>query len=242
MAHTETWNAAFESSPADGDFIPDGPDKIRDLKLAVRERLAIDHYMDIAGTDADHGEHKKVTFHEPISTPGNVADKAFLYTKDVNSKVELHWEDEDGNEAQLTTEGALNRPTVMSLGTDHTATGEIAIMTMSYTGAFGEALYLDTNGELTKADADAATTMPCVAIALEAGSGSKKVLLRGTIRDDSWAWTVGATAGLIFVDVTAGALTQTAPSGTGDQVQVVGYALSATSMYFNPALVVVEID
>ena len=58
------------------------------------------------------------------------------------------------------------------------------------------------------------------------------------MRDDTWTWTVG---GLIYVSTTTGTLTQTAPSGTGDQVQVVGYATHADRMYFNPSLVLVEV-
>ena len=107
MAYSDTWDSSFEATPAGSDSISVGDDDIRDLKLAVRERMQKDHYWDPAGTDGDHGEHKKVTFHEPISTPANVVDKGFLYTKDVSAKAELHWEDEDGNELQLTSGGKL---------------------------------------------------------------------------------------------------------------------------------------
>lgn len=108
MAYTDTWNAAFEASPADSDNVSEGAERMRDLKVAVSERLDEDHYFDTAGTDADHGEHRKITFHAPISTPSNVANKAFLYSKDVSSKTELHWEDEDGDEVQLTAGGAMS--------------------------------------------------------------------------------------------------------------------------------------
>ena len=60
MAYTDTWNAAFEALPADANDIDEGADRIRDSKLAIRERMEKDHYMAIAGTDADHGEHKWV--------------------------------------------------------------------------------------------------------------------------------------------------------------------------------------
>lgn len=108
MVYSSTWNAAFEAAPADVDDIGDGASEIRELKVAISERLNLDHYLDIAGTDVDHGEHRRVTFNAPISTPANVANKGFLYGKDVGAKIELHWEDEDGNELQLTTAGALN--------------------------------------------------------------------------------------------------------------------------------------
>jgi len=98
---------------------------------------------------------------------------------------------------------------------------------------FGACLHIDTDGNMIEADADAATTMPCVALALETSTGAKKVLMHGFVRDDSWAWTVGGT---IFVSTTTGALTQTIPSGSGDQVQVVGIATHADRIWFAPEL------
>jgi hypothetical protein len=110
MAHTDTWNAAFEALPADSDDVSEGADRIRDLKLAVRERMSMDHYMAIAGTDADHGDHSKVTLRVG-SAPTQVADKGILYSKDVTAKAELFYIDEDGDEIQITTGGLLNVPT-----------------------------------------------------------------------------------------------------------------------------------
>ena len=37
-----------------------------------------------------------------------MANKGFLYGKDVSYKIELHWEDEDGNEVQLTNAGSIS--------------------------------------------------------------------------------------------------------------------------------------
>ena len=54
----------------------------------------------------------------------------------------------------------------------------------------------------------------------------------------AWTWTVG---GLIYADTTIGGFTQTAPSGSGDQVQVVGYAVHADTMWFDPDLTLVEV-
>lgn len=105
MAYTDTWNAAFEALPADVDNISEGADRIRDTKLAVRERLAKDHYFDIAGIDADHGEHSKVTLRVGAA-PTAVANKGILYAKDVSAKAELFYIDEDGDEVQLTTGGS----------------------------------------------------------------------------------------------------------------------------------------
>jgi hypothetical protein len=40
-----TWDANYEASPADGDEIKYGANKIRELKVAARERLEVEHSM-----------------------------------------------------------------------------------------------------------------------------------------------------------------------------------------------------
>ena len=124
-------------------------------------------------------------------------------------------------------------------GTDLTASGLKGSVTVDTNAVgVGAALYLASDGNYDEADADAASTMPCTAVALETGTGTKTVLFNGFIRDDSWAWTPG---GNIYVSTTQGTFTQTAPSGSGDQVQVVGIAQSADVIYFNPSLDVFEV-
>jgi hypothetical protein len=122
MAYTDTWNAAFEASPADIDNISEGAERIRDTKLGVRERLSKDHYMDIAGTDADHGEHSKCTLRKQTSKPTAEADKGYIYTKIIGPHVELFYENEAGTEIQLTVLGAL--PTALPAGV---TTGGVAV-------------------------------------------------------------------------------------------------------------------
>jgi hypothetical protein len=60
----------------------------------------------------------------------------------------------------------------------------------------------------------------------------------GLARDDSWDWTIG---GLVYASTTAGELTQTPPSGTGDQVQVLGVAYSADEISFQPSPILIEV-
>jgi hypothetical protein len=124
------------------------------------------------------------------------------------------------------------------LSSDHSYSGDIETVQVDVNATgFGAALYIAADFNYEEADADAAATMPCVALAVEAGTGSKLVLKKGNIRDDSWNWS----AGVIYVSATAGAMTQTAPAGSGDQVQVVGYATSADTMYFDPDFTVIEV-
>lgn len=109
MAFSRTWDAAYEATPEAGANVGQGDDRIRNLKTDVRERQDVDHYMDETGTDADHGEHRKITLNAPISTPTAVANKGFVYGKDVGGKIELHYLDEDDNEIQLTSGGVIKR-------------------------------------------------------------------------------------------------------------------------------------
>jgi hypothetical protein len=122
---------------------------------------------------------------------------------------------------------------------DHTYNGEVISATVD-TNAYGlfATLYMASDGNFDEADADAEATMPCVALAAETGTGTKDVILRGYVRDDTWNWTPG---GLIYVSTTQGGLTQTAPSGPSDVVQVVGWAWSADIIVFEPSLVLVVV-
>lgn len=106
MAFTRTWNAAYEAQPADTENISLGAGRIRDFKSDVQERGEVDHSW--AG-NADDGKHKQITILAPLgSDPANIANHGFLYTKNVSAKVELFWEDEDGNVVQITVAGDLN--------------------------------------------------------------------------------------------------------------------------------------
>jgi len=69
-------------------------------------------------------------------------------------------------------------------------------------------------------------------MAVETGTGTKQVMHRGWIHLAAHGFTINAP---IFVSATQGLMTTTAPSGSGDIVQVVGYAVSANVIRFNPS-------
>ena len=129
---------------------------------------------------------------------------------------------------------ALKTPTA-----DVTGMGIIRTLTVDTNAeGIGAPLFMAADGHLDTADADAVASMPCVALALEIGTGAKKVLLWGTMRNDAWDWTIGpGEAGLIYVSGTVGTLTQTKPTGEDDVIQPVGYAISADEMMFNPSMI-----
>ena len=128
-------------------------------------------------------------------------------------------------------------------GADHKASGLIAPMTAGATVAFGDAVYQKSDGEMHLGDADAASTSGVIAIAVASGSdgASSNFMFYGFLRDDSWNWTVG---GLIYLSTTGtsgNTLTQTAPSGSGDIVQILGVATHADRIFFNPSLTYAEV-
>jgi hypothetical protein len=82
--------------------------------------------------------------------------------------------------------------------------------------------------EAADANASNATNLLAIATSTNANLG---MLLNGVFRDSSHGFTVGSP---LYVSTTSGVLTQTAPSGTGDYVRVVGYAIDANHIYFNP--------
>jgi hypothetical protein len=98
----------------------------------------------------------------------------------------------------------------------------------------GALLHKDTDGNYIEADADAKTTIPCTAIALETGTGSKKVLFYGWIRNTGWSYTVGDE---LYVSTNVGTATQdTDGFTTGDYVQIIGIADTTDTIYFNPEM------
>lgn len=70
------------ATPAGGDSPTEADDRMREIKAAVQERENVDHYWPLTGTevsDADAGEHRKVTYHTTIADPTPVASHAHLY-------------------------------------------------------------------------------------------------------------------------------------------------------------------
>jgi hypothetical protein len=154
------------------------------------------------------------------------------------------WTKKTLSETKTILEGPVLNPSPTD---DHSFSGPSASLTAGETVVFGELCYMKSDGKMWKADADASTTMPGIAIAgasINADASGTFILPGSFIRDDSWTWTVG---GLIYAGSgatgthTAGAINQSAPNGTGDQVQVVGVATHADRMYFDPSLVTIEL-
>jgi len=144
------------------------------------------------------------------------------------------------------TQYLLRTDTITASGTNYgsiiTVSGTYAGETLTVTvddssSVVGSILTQAADFNYDRADADAAATAPGYCMALEAGAGSKAVFLRGQICDTAWSWS----AGKLYLSGTTGEMTQTKPAGTGDQVQVLGWALSANTIFFDPVTMVVEV-
>lgn len=144
----------------------------------------------------------------------------------VDVSADYHWTGD--NIFDKITFGSINVGT--SRDADDTYTGIVRIGLNNSGGVTQwDAVYLNSSSAWVKADADGSGTYPCrgIAVATASDGVATTIITRGTVRNDSWTWTPGGT---IYLSTTAGGLTQTAPSTTGDKVQVIGYALDADTM------------
>lgn len=130
----------------------------------------------------------------------------------------------------------LNYGSILTSNT--TYVGDILTVTVDDgSTAFGNVLYQGSDFHFDRADADATSTSPVFVIALESGSGTKTVMVRGQVCNTSWNWS----AGKLYLSGTTGDMTQTVPSTTGQQIQVLGWALSADTIWFDPVAMVAEV-
>jgi len=127
-----------------------------------------------------------------------------------------------------------------TLSADGTYSGITIAGTAGATLAFGQLVYLavaDSRWELCDADTAALGygVLIGMCVLAAAGDGSATtILLQGNIRADAQfpALTVGAAA---YMGETAGAIQVAIPTGADNTVRVVGFALTADSLYFNPS-------
>jgi hypothetical protein len=96
-----------------------------------------------------------------------------------------------------------------------------------------------SDGKWWKAKADAYATTPAqrMALASISANASGTLLIEGNVRNDTWA----LAANKVYLSAaTAGAMTTTQPSTTGNQIQTLGTAKTSTTLHFKPSLDVGE--
>ena len=130
---------------------------------------------------------------------------------------------------------------ISALTADHSWTGLTAVMTAGTALLFGQACRIGSDSKLEKGNVASAATMPamCVALASIAENAAGEVLLQGFIRDNTWNFTPG---GLLYVAGAAGLVSQIIPTDPGEQVQVIGVALTADIIYFSPSFELVAVS
>ena len=105
----------------------------------------------------------------------------------------------------------------------------------------GNLVFLHSDSKWLKTDADTeSATRGLLGIAMAAISANNtgRVCIFGGVTNAGWSWTTGAT---LYVSCTAGGITETAPSGSGDSVRKIGHALSSTTIIFNQDATILEI-
>lgn len=108
----QAWNASFEAVPADTDLISQGAGVIRDYKIDLRQRLAVDHsWADGLSINSNDGKHNQVTLRVAAAKPTLDATDGGVYVKVVSGKTELFYEDSSAAEIQITSNGAVDVPT-----------------------------------------------------------------------------------------------------------------------------------
>lgn len=122
-----------------------------------------------------------------------------------------------------------------TLSTNSSYSGIIEIGTVGENVVFGDVLYLKfSDGKWWKAKADAYATTPALRMAMASISANSSgvLLIEGNVRYDSWSL---AARNVWLSAATAGAITTTQPSTTGNQIQFIGTAKTSTTMYFKPS-------
>ena len=141
----------------------------------------------------------------------------------------------DGEHLAVGKDGALSLDG--SPDTDHTANGpQTSSFASGYSSTIMDLVYMGSGGKWLEADSDATgTSINLLGIALEAKTDTQAMnvaLPCSFVRDDTWAWTIGVP---LYVSGTLGAITETKPSGSGDVVRTVGFAVHADMIYFCPS-------
>jgi hypothetical protein len=179
---------------------------------------------------------------------GNGTDEEYIKFDDSANTVSLHVEDvavftvgdnhSTGNGfAEVTGKLEVTKGITLdkTANTDFSYRGDVMYFGSGSTTQ-GELCYLNSSGGWTAADADATGTAGGVMLAIALGTDpdADGMLLRGTFTLDHDPGTIGDE---LYVSTTAGDITATAPSGTGDVVRVVGYCLDSTNgqIWFNPS-------
>lgn len=155
----------------------------------------------------------------------------------------------DVGSSTIATTGSVTAGTVdINSGiADENASGITASFTAGEALVRGEVVYFKAaDSKMWKAVATAAATSRCVAMAAEdiSADAAGKFLLQGFLRDNGSfpSYTIGGTLYTPEAETSSQNVPeQTAPDSDGDFVQVIGWAVTADMVFFNPSNDVIEV-
>lgn len=239
VAGTDYQSALSKASGAEVDTGTDDAKYV--TSKAMKDSGYLSSMADVTtATDSVAGKVELATDAE--MTTGTATDRAVT---PANAKVEL---DKKLALTGGTMTGAITLAENASIALDPAGsadgkyTGITFTATAGETVAFGDVVYLKAaDSEWYLVDADATATAGAVAIAICVSSGTDgnpvTLMTHGIIRADAGfpALTIGAPVYISTTGTTTNTVTTTAPSATDDVVRVVGYALTADEMLFNPS-------
>jgi hypothetical protein len=151
----------------------------------------------------------------------------------------------DGVAQKTVSLASLSSTTITAVpSADHAASGTRITLTANEAQNFGDVVFINAAGKAQLGDADAIATASCIAMCTQTVSANNAAtyLLFGVARDDTWNWTVGGLIYLSVTGTTGNTLTQTAPVGTNNVIQILGVATHADRMLFKPELVQIELN
>ena len=106
-------------------------------------------------------------------------------------------------------------------------------------------VYLGTDDEVHECDADAIATMPAIGVSINtsnvADGNPIEVMLLGLIRNEDFT-DFGTNGAPVFVHTTVGEMSNTAPSGDDDVVQIVGHSIGEKLLFVQPSLTYLVVD
>jgi len=105
---------------------------------------------------------------------------------------------------------------------------------------YGEVVYMASDKMVNLCDADAEATSRCIAICAESGNVANEAtgtfLLHGFIEHEFNFTDPDDIGKKVFLSVTEGAVSVTAPSATDDCIVVIGIVMAADCLYFDPSV------
>jgi len=141
LGMTTVFSSTYDTAtPAGTDDPSEADDRMREIKAAVQERLAVDHKFSLTGTEVsatDTGEHTKITFNVPLADPTPVASKAHLYMQ----SDELRYQDDTNSAFDMTSGGKLGSASTDLLAKDAAISGDLDVA-----GSFDPCTFDTTNG------------------------------------------------------------------------------------------------